>query len=973
MVKLLVIALFLCVGSSAQSALTFVVANETVPAGGWVQIKVFAATPCRITSGTLTLKYDPAIFGDVRDAAVFSATGDAWKYPNVYTGLVSADFVSPSGGIGQLPDFPVLVVSMPVAAGLARGSTTSVTVDVSASSVTGLDGNPYSLTAVPGTITVGGTLSIQSVTPGGGLLPAGTVVQIAGTGFDASTTAALDGVSVPAVHLANPQQINVTLGATAELTGKHLHLANAAGEQADYFSASSASGFVFPLATYRDVVSPWVGGDRWFEVLNPTLSPVMVTAWQISTGMSTILESADVPPGGLYQFGGGDFVGQSHLTASAPIRLLACVDSYPSLVCDRPVPEVEPFVTEPSNPVVWNWQVGTEPPKGGGLLVPNPKGAQMSVSVSPSAQQWLDAKLTPGNYNYTLTLTPNVSGLSAGTYSGTVTIACVPPPSSALQTATGIMQVELNVSAAPFIVANGSLEFETGVGSPSSLSQPVSVSAASGATGSAKFQVSAQTDSGGNWLSVKPSGGQTPGTLTVSANPAGLVPRTYTGHITIQGPANAVTVPAQFVVDPEAPPAQPFSPSSIAFYGDAGCPPPYSKSVRILQGSGYSASVQTQSGGNWLTVFVDQNTVSVTASSAGLAPGTYQGTVVLTSPSNPALQVPVTLTVLPPPARLSASPESISVTVPAGQNVTKTLTVTSPDGPAVFGSNGVYCTPTPATLEESFGAPWPGTYYGSVPITWTGGSLSVRFTLSVTASPLAPPVLAGIVNTASELPGAISPGEMITLFGTGIGPGPTAFSFDQSGKVPDILASTQVLIDGTTAPVLYASATQVNAIVPYEVGTTGTATVEVVSNGFQSELWGVPLTPAAPGVFAAGSIGVGQAAVLNQDGSPNGAPNPAARGSVVRIFGTGEGATTPANFTGGVTPGGGNSTTLPVKVTMGGIEAAVTYRGSAPGEVAGVMQVNAIVPAGVGPGAAVPVIVTVGEQASQSGITITVR
>ncbi len=94
---------------------------------------------------------------------------------------------------------------------------------------------------------------------------------------------------------------------------------------------------------------------------------------------------------------------------------------------------------------------------------------------------------------------------------------------------------------------------------------------------------------------------------------------------------------------------------------------------------------------------------------------------------------------------------------------------------------------------------------------------------------------------------------------------------------------------------------------------------------------------------------------------------------MIQLLGTGEGSATPASFTGGVTPGGGNSTTLPMKVTIGGIDAAVTYHGSAPGEVAGMLRVDAAVPAGVTPGAAVPVTVTVDGQRSQSGVTIAVR
>ncbi len=113
----------------------------------------------------------------------------------------------------------------------------------------------------------------------------------------------------------------------------------------------------------------------------------------------------------------------------------------------------------------------------------------------------------------------------------------------------------------------------------------------------------------------------------------------------------------------------------------------------------------------------------------------------------------------------------------------------------------------------------------------------------------------------------------------------------------------------------------------------------MISNGVAAAKWDVPLAAGAAGVFTMRSTGVGQAAVLNQDNSVNWASNPAARGSVVQIFATGAGA----------------SAALPAKVTMGGVDAAVRYSGPAPGEIDGLVQINAIVPSGIAPRATVPI------------------
>jgi uncharacterized protein (TIGR03437 family) len=113
--------------------------------------------------------------------------------------------------------------------------------------------------------------------------------------------------------------------------------------------------------------------------------------------------------------------------------------------------------------------------------------------------------------------------------------------------------------------------------------------------------------------------------------------------------------------------------------------------------------------------------------------------------------------------------------------------------------------------------------------------------------------------------------------------------------------------------------------------------------------------------------------VLNQDNSVNGASNPAGAGSVIQIFATGGGQTVPASVTGTLAGNSLDTTALLVTVTIGGADAPVMYHGSAPGEVSGMLQVNAVVPPGIAPGPAVPIFVTVGGKQSQGGVTIAVQ
>jgi uncharacterized protein (TIGR03437 family) len=143
--------------------------------------------------------------------------------------------------------------------------------------------------------------------------------------------------------------------------------------------------------------------------------------------------------------------------------------------------------------------------------------------------------------------------------------------------------------------------------------------------------------------------------------------------------------------------------------------------------------------------------------------------------------------------------------------------------------------------------------------------------------------------------------------------------------------------------------------------------------GLTSPAWVVPVAASAPGIFTLASSGLGPAAVLNQDNSVNSASNPAARGSIVQIFATGEGQTSPAGVTGSVIGTNLKTPVLSVKVTIGGQDAVVPYAGSAGASIAGLFQVNAVVPPSVSPGAAVPISVSVSGVPSQTGATIAVQ
>jgi sugar lactone lactonase YvrE len=139
-----------------------------------------------------------------------------------------------------------------------------------------------------------------------------------------------------------------------------------------------------------------------------------------------------------------------------------------------------------------------------------------------------------------------------------------------------------------------------------------------------------------------------------------------------------------------------------------------------------------------------------------------------------------------------------------------------------------------------------------------------------------------VVNGASGNGVSIAPGEIITIFGPGgLGPSTPAVAQPESnGYYGTELAGTTVSFNGTNAPMIYTSPTQVSAIVPYSMPIGSAANVTVTYQGQTSTTnSAIPITGSLPGIFTANASGVGQAAAINQDGSYNSPTSPAPEAS----------------------------------------------------------------------------------------------
>jgi uncharacterized protein (TIGR03437 family) len=199
----------------------------------------------------------------------------------------------------------------------------------------------------------------------------------------------------------------------------------------------------------------------------------------------------------------------------------------------------------------------------------------------------------------------------------------------------------------------------------------------------------------------------------------------------------------------------------------------------------------------------------------------------------------------------------------------------------------------------------------------------------------------GIANAAGgTLSGRLAPAELISLYGLHIGPAaPASGAFDTAGFLPTTLAGVQVTINGTAAPMLYVSDAQINLVAPLELTAGSSVELQITRSGTPLPAFRTMVDSTDPGVFLSAG---GNAAAINQDGTLNSQANPAKAGSYVSIWATGTGFAEGSD--GQLQTGAQEFCTLGLGICtifqLGQVTVPVSYSGSAPGIVNGVIQIN---------------------------------
>jgi uncharacterized protein (TIGR03437 family) len=244
------------------------------------------------------------------------------------------------------------------------------------------------------------------------------------------------------------------------------------------------------------------------------------------------------------------------------------------------------------------------------------------------------------------------------------------------------------------------------------------------------------------------------------------------------------------------------------------------------------------------------------------------------------------------------------------------------------------------------------------------------------------PVVQALQSAASFDTSTFSPGQMVVVWGTNLGPKdlvrlqdlPPSQQLDSNGLVRDNMAGVRILFDGIPGRMVYARQDTCAVVIPYFGATKATTHVQVEYQGVRSDPLEIPVSPAAPGLFTASMQGSGQGAIqVDANGTANSTDHPAHPDSTVVLWLTGEGVTDPPGVDGRLALDILPKPVAPVYVEIGGLAANIEYAGAAPTMMPGLMQINAHLDRNVAPGNAVPVRVRIGNNWSRSDVTLVVR
>lgn len=265
----------------------------------------------------------------------------------------------------------------------------------------------------------------------------------------------------------------------------------------------------------------------------------------------------------------------------------------------------------------------------------------------------------------------------------------------------------------------------------------------------------------------------------------------------------------------------------------------------------------------------------------------------------------------------------------------------------------------------------PPTVSNTVSVSGGGAASTTSPSDVVNIKPNTQPTISLVASSATGAQ-PFAAGQLISIYGMRLGPSaPSGIQIGPDGAVTKSNGGTQILFDGSAAPILFASSGQVNAAIPCSGAGQPSTKMVLYYLAVPSVPTTLQLGAAAPGIYTLSGSGRGLAVVVNQDNSINSSSNAAPRGSVVTFYATGIGLTKPC-VDGHIYSTDFPTPTLPVSVSVGDARAQVTYAGQLPGFISGAAQINAVIPNDA-PTGVVALTLSVGGVTSPAGVTVAIQ
>lgn len=230
-------------GTDVCTCVELTIPNATVPPGGMLQLQIAITEPKPISKGGQKASFASPMLSSPVGLSLFSPGGDA-SGTAVFTAKKKPRLTlhSPISDMGNNIDYPILVMAIPVKSTAIPGKTANLVLDGSISQWVDPNGVDYPVVLTNGLLTVGGTLSISNIIPGGGLVPKGTKIAIQGMGFQPDSTVQVNEATIASQTFVSGNEIDVTLTTDFIMTARRVRVKNpSTNEEVTYYSYQRTS------------------------------------------------------------------------------------------------------------------------------------------------------------------------------------------------------------------------------------------------------------------------------------------------------------------------------------------------------------------------------------------------------------------------------------------------------------------------------------------------------------------------------------------------------------------------------------------------------------------------------------------------------------------------------------------------------------------------------------------------------------